>query len=237
MTATVTSDRWVRLLPAPFDGRWDAPDAAWLDAAMVDRSPDLLAVAFGYVAGAPELKVGSLRVAGDASYGPLAADGARSEGADFNDYLGVSWRYGTTLDAPESRELGSLDCSGYVRMVFGYRAGLPMVIGPNGTGLPRRSSDQLASAPGKVTIPNTGAQATALATLAPGDLVFFDASASDGTRIDHVGIYLGVDGGGRHRFLSSRGKADGPTIGDIGSTSILDGEGYWARAFRAARRL
>ena len=47
-----------------------------------------------------------------------------------------------------------------------------------------------------------------------GDLLFFDADPDDGTRIDHVGMYLGLDAGNHHRFISSRKGANGPTLGD-----------------------
>jgi hypothetical protein len=67
--------------------------------------------------------------------------------------------------------------------------------------------------------------------------VFFDADPGDGARIDHVGIYLGVDAGGRHRFVSSRKGINGPTLGDYRGASLLDGAGLYARAFRASRRL
>nr|MBA2556149.1 hypothetical protein [Chloroflexota bacterium] len=53
----------------------------------------------------------------------------------------------------------------------------------------------------------------------------------DGRAIDHDGIYVGLDGAGHARFVSSRRTADGPTIGDAGGASVLDGSGYWAEAF------
>jgi hypothetical protein len=68
-------------------------------------------------------------------------------------------------------------------------------------------------------------------------LVFFDAAADDGKQIDHVGIYLGRDAGGNHRFVSSRKSINGPTLGDYNGRSILNGTGLYAKAFRAARRL
>ena len=49
----------------------------------------------------------------------------------------------------------------------------------------------------------------ALGRLAPGDLVFFDADSSDGTQIDHVGIYLGRDTGGNYRFFGGGAGDDG----------------------------
>ena len=73
--------------------------------------------------------------------------------------------------------------------------------------------------------------------LRPGDLVFFDASIDDGTQLDHVGLYLGIDTSGHPRFVSSRKSVDGPTMGDAGGNSTLDGTMLYARTFRAARRL
>jgi cell wall-associated NlpC family hydrolase len=87
------------------------------------------------------------------------------------------------------------------------------------------------------SFPENESQAMALGRLAPGDLVFFDADSTDGTQIDHVGIYLGRDTGGNYRFLSSRQSIDGPTMGDYRGSSVLNGTGLYARSFRAARRL
>lgn len=234
-TATVTTAWSIRVLPAPFNGK---VDVSWLQAALADPSPDLLAVAMQYGPGAPVVTDATgKQIAGDAHYGPLLADGSRQEGSDFNDYMGIAWTYGTTVDQPEPAQLGSLDCSGFVRMVAGYRLGIPLSLGPAEGSLPRRAAQMEASAPGVTLIPNKGAQVTTFERLGPGDLVFFDASTDDGTAIDHVGIYLGADSGGRHRFLSSRKRADGPTLGDFGGASLLDGSGLYARSFRAARRI
>jgi hypothetical protein len=229
LATSITSDRWVRLLPAPFDGSFDPADADWLASAMADGSPDLLAIAFQYAPLAPEVWREGMRVAGDARYGPAA-------GADFNDYLGVPWSYGGSIDAAEAAEVRSLDCSGFVRMVFGYRSGVRMSIGPAAGTLPRRAADQLASGPGRVVVANAGRKVASMVSMRAGDLVFFDASTRDGTAIDHVGIFVGADAAGHARFISSRTTADGPTIGDLGGASILDGTGYWASAFRAVRR-
>lgn len=225
-TATVTTGNWVRLLAAPWGG---TVDEIWLRAALADRSADILAVAAEYVTGG----------ARDASYGPLV-DGLRAEGSDWNDYLGMSWRYPTgTLVEADPAALGSLDCSGYQRMVWGYRGGIELALSvrDDGDALPRRAVDILAAGPGVVTIPDGGAQVVELERLAAGDLVFFDAATDDGTAIDHVGLYLGVDSAGHHRFVSSRKVADGPTFGDLGGRSTLDGDGTYATSFRAARRL
>lgn len=225
-TATVTTRDWVRLLAAPWDG---TVDEAWLRAALADRSADILAVAAEYVTGA----------ARDASYGPLV-DGLRAEGSDWNDYLGMAWRYPTgTLVEADPASLGSLDCSGFQRMVWGYRGGVELALSVRaGEGsLPRRSADIFAAGPGVVTIANGGAQVVDFERLGAGDLVFFDAETDDGTAIDHVGLYLGVDSQGHQRFVSSRKVADGPTFGDVGGSSTLDGTSLYARSFRAARRI
>ena len=238
-TATVTSTTWVRLLPAPFSG---TVDQEWLRLALEDRSADVLATATQYATGAPTVTAADGSVlSSDASYGPLQPDGTRAEGSDFNDYLGVTWTYttssGTTTDAPEADQRGALDCSGFVRMVFGHRLGVPMTLAPDGARLPRRSFEMLASAPGVVTVPNTGSRPSSTSALAPGDLLFWDASTNDGTQVDHVGIYLGTDSAGAPRFISSRKTVDGPTLGDVGGKSLLSGTGLYATSWRAARRL
>jgi hypothetical protein len=48
---------------------------------------------------------------------------------------------------------------------------------------------------------------------------------------------LGRDNTGHHRFISSRHKANGPTLGDLGGTSLLDDDGFYSRGFRSAKRL
>jgi hypothetical protein len=68
-------------------------------------------------------------------------------------------------------------------------------------------------------------------------IFYSDRDTEDGPRLDHVGMYLGPDEGGHHRFISSRKTHNGPTLGDEGGRSILDGTGDYARSFRAARRL
>lgn len=235
LTPTVSHPTWVRELTKPFAG---TVDWTWLSSALADRSPDVLAVGTQYLtSAASQFSATGLRYAGDASYGPLTATGGRAEGSDFNDYLGVSWSYPTGADAAEADQIGALDCSGYVRMVFGYRAGLPLTLDPDGVGLPRRSFEILASGPGVVLRADTGVRPALPANLTPGDLVFFDASTDDGTRIDHVGIYLGVDSVGAPRFLSSRKTVDGPTFADVGGRSTLSGTGLYATTFRAVRRL
>jgi cell wall-associated NlpC family hydrolase len=248
-TARVRHGVWVRMLPRPFDGD---VDWTWLGSALAanaDRRPDVLAIALQYVKGAPSLFAGELRIAGDACYGPLRRDGSRDEGSDFNDYLGIAWTYPDgEVDEPEARQERCLDCSGFVRMVFGYRrafphAGygisIPLSLRPvrDRSALPRRAFEMLRGGPGRIIIRNDGMQVVDLSKVRIGDLVFFDAETDDGTRIDHVGIYVGLDRRARHRFLSSREGANGPTMSDIRGASVLDGLGFYARAFRAVRRL
>ena len=90
-----------------------------------------------------------------------------------------------------------------------------------------------------LVIPNDGERLTAAAlkALQVGDLVFFDRDKKDGTTIDHVGMYLGEDQGGNRRFISSRKTANGPTLGDDGGKSLLNGSGDYVKSLRAARRL
>lgn len=242
---------WARTYPQPF--REDRFDPGWLAnalAANARREPDLLAIAMQYISGSDPIHAEhdpQLQIAGDTSYGPLAGD-TREEGSDFNDYLGLAWPYANeATDQPESRQFRCLDCSGYVRMVFGYRRNLsgadPGCIAlcraprEDKAAIPRRAHEMASHAPGVLVVPPSTRQVTDFSSLAAGDLVFFDADRDDGPQIDHVGIYVGRDTTGHHRFISSRKRADGPTMSDIGGRSILDGDGLYARAFRATRRL
>lgn len=238
---------WVRTLPQPFDGHLDG---AWLRNALhANRRqlPDIFAIAMQYLSGAPAIHDGGLRIAGAATYGPIV-DGARQERSDFNDYLGITWSYAEgRIDAPETDEQGCLDCSGYMRIVWGYRqslagvgrANVPFCYAPkpDRSELPRRAFQMEASGPGVMILENSGGQVTDFTGLLPGDLVFFDAETDDGVRIDHVGMYLGLDEGEHHRFISSRKTHNGPTLGDTAGPSILDGNGHYAAHFRSARRL
>jgi hypothetical protein len=234
--AAVRSTGWVRILPAPYAGSPDAATESWVDAALADSSSDVLALAMQYLEGAPPILNMGVQVAGDADYGPLSELEMRLEGADFNDYLGLRWTYPDgTIDKPKSEMLHSLDCSGYMRMIWGYRSGLPLAPGPSNTALSRRAVQMEAATFGVTIIP--AGPAPALDRLQTGDLVFFDADPTDGPAIDHVGMYLGRDEAGHVRFLSSRKSPNGPTFGDLHGASILDGPGLYAKSFRSARRL
>ena len=247
-TVSVTHSKWVRAAPGPVDKRIDERWLTHALAANAAGTPDALAISMQYLKGAPPLLEGDLQIAGDASYGPLLPSGKRDEGSDFNDYLGLPWLYPTDAsDRPESAQHRCLDCSGYIRMVWGYRhqlpgAGyldtIPLSRRPRGhTTLPRRSFEVYAEGTGVILVPDTGTPVTNLSALDVGDLVFFDRSDDDGSKLDHVGMYLGVDTAGAHRFISSRKSADGPTFADKGGASVLTGNHDYARAFRAARRL
>jgi cell wall-associated NlpC family hydrolase len=233
-THAVTTDAWVRLLPAPFDGE---VDVAWFEQALADDSPDVFEIATEYLTGAPDVvdEAGVL-VSAAADYGPLQPDGSRPVGADWHDFKGVDAAYDGKVDRAKPEEYRALDCSGYTRTIFGARLGLEMSLRPDGgASLPRRSFEQAADAPGVVPITDGTIAADRLQA---GDLVFFDSPSDDDGRIDHVGIYLGVDNGGYHRFVHSRRSANGPTLGgDEHGPSILDGDGYFARGFVSTRRL
>jgi len=240
-TASVFTLAVVRLAPQP----WHAGDERaawfrrWFDRARASTDPDIIDVALQYAPHAAEQRDGNhTRFAGQAVFGPIEA-GSRLASSDFNDSLGIEWTFPDgTRRAAKPSHYGALDCSGLVRMVFGYRSGYPLEFAPpTGTALPRRAIMMAERSPGVSLIPDTGHQITDFELLQAGDLLFFDADAGDGPAIDHVGIYLGIDSNGKHRFVSSRKTANGPTLGDLGGASILDGSGLYATGFRAARRL
>lgn len=245
---TVTHNTWVRALPYPFVG-WTADVAAWLRNAAEDTTPDALAYAVSYINGGPVItdpRRSNKQVLGVSGYGPLNPDGTRIEGADFNDYIGITWIYlaseGGTTDTAEASQLHCLDCSGLVRMVFGYWLGLPMTQAVaayfDGLNIPRNTQYMGPSGPG-VVIASMPASAPATTDLRIGDVLFFDADQSDEAegQIDHCGIYLGVDdNSGLKRFISSRKTVNGPTFGDCGGPSVIGSSGTYSTRFRKIRR-
>ncbi|MEC3977584.1 NlpC/P60 family protein [Amycolatopsis sp. H20-H5] len=240
-TVSITSTAWIRLAPQPWsEGAERAPwFRDWLPKALADSDPDILAIALQYTDGsADEKNSKKVRFGGDATFGPDSSEG-RLERSDFYDYLGVSWDFPDGVHEDSAKErYGSLDCSGFVRMVYGYRGGYPL-LGSNtkGAGLPRRAWAMSELGPGTQVIPDTGKRATDYAALQPGDVLFFNLEPQIGTQVSHTGIYLGIDSDGHHRVLSSRKVANGPTFGDAGGVSLIDQDGTYSKAFRAAKRL
>ena len=239
-TATVPTTTWVRFLPrewSPGSERqpWFQP---WLDQALRDTSPDLFGVAVQYLHGQPtQTDAAGLTYRGDAGFGPARSGGDLAENSDFYDYLGVAWTFPDgEQEIPDPARYRDVDCSGFLRLVLGYRMGLPLRnTNDAGAGLPRRAYAMAVVGPGVAIIPDEGTTVTDYSALQPGDLVFFNLDAHP--QIDHSAIYLGLDDSGHHRFLSSRRRADGPTLGDLGGPSLLDGGGHYYRGFRAARRI
>ncbi|ANP48425.1 cell wall-associated NlpC family hydrolase [Streptomyces griseochromogenes] len=249
--AKVTTDAWVRVLPHPWQRGMEqsAWFKGWFGKALADTSPDVFAVAFEYSSAGARDKHNArgVRYAGTAHFGPRNSKvnnpldfAYHDEQSDFYDYLGIPWTFpdGTRVQ-PEQARYGDVDCSGFQRLVWGYRMGIPLHnTNAQGTGLPRRAFAIAAYGPGRPVIPHTGRQqATDLGLLQPGDLVFFAIIKDRPDFIDHCGMYMGLDDQGRHRFYSSRSAANGPTLGDLSGRSLLDGTDFYARGFRAARRL
>jgi cell wall-associated NlpC family hydrolase len=231
----VVTSVYVRLLPEPFDG---SVDEQWLQTNRSDTSPDLLAIAAQYLQDAPAIfDATGQKIAGDAGYGPLRPDGTREEGSDYSDYLMAPETRQDVRKPTNNRRAGDMDCSGYVRMVFGYRGGVPMSKTTSDGSLPRRAFQILESGPGTLVSPDHGTKLERLSKIQAGDLVFFDAEPDKAGEVDHVGIYLGPDTTGHPRFISSRKGADGPTMGDLNGRSTLDGRGLYADSLRAVRRI
>ncbi|WP_228022338.1 C40 family peptidase [Streptomyces acidicola] len=240
---TVTHNTWVRVLGSPFNGTWTPALANQIRAWAVDTTPDVLAYAMMYVTGAPTVTSPALsgaQIAGQANYGPLAADGSLVEGADFHDYMNRNWTFpnGETQTAGAG-EAGCLDCSGFVRMIYGFHMGIPMVrlANINGTNLPRMTKDIGPYGPGVIIAQATGT-APPLDSIQIGDVPHFDADTSDAVagQLDHNGIYLGTDSLGVPRFINSRKTPNGPTLGDLGGASTLTGGGTYATSLRLIRR-
>ncbi|MFI7122731.1 hypothetical protein [Amycolatopsis sp. NPDC049868] len=231
--ASVVTSAWVRLLST----EWRAGDeqapwfGPWFAQIRADRSPDVLAATLQYQDGAAdERDARGIRFRGDAAFSLTAAD--------FADYLGVPWSFPDgILHKSSVRDYGTIDSSGFIRLVYGYRFGYPLRGGNSvGPGLPRRASAIAELSPGTILIPNARTTATDYAALQPGDLLFFDVEPAD-PELDHTAIYLGIDTEGHHRFISSRERANGPTLGDIGGASVLDSNGLYAQSWRSARRI
>jgi cell wall-associated NlpC family hydrolase len=255
--AKVVTDAWVRLIPQP----WAKGDETagwfkdWFKKYYGSTAEDVFAVAFQYGDHAPDRKnAAGQRYRGDAQFGPVSPAGSRYdlrlEQNDFYDYLGVAWQFKDgDLEYPEQDKYGSLDCSGFVRMVYGYRMGYPLngTDDSQGSGLPRTANGMGQSNVGVPVIPlkRTGstvplrmyARPASIDMLQPGDILFWKLDSRTGERLDHTGIYLGLDTDGHPRFISSRKEANGPTMGDNGGAARLDGTGMYAMYLSAAKRL
>ncbi|MCL7382131.1 hypothetical protein [Streptomyces sp. 35G-GA-8] len=240
---TVTHTTWVRTLHRPFTGEWTPSLATQVRAWAVDTRPDVLAYAMMYATGAPAVTSPALdgaQIAGQSRYGPPDSAGVPVEGADFHDYMGLAWAFpnGETQSAGAG-EAGCMDCSGYVRMVYGHHMGIPMVRVDDidGTVLPRMTKDIGPSGPG-IIVAQAADAAPPLTGMQIGDVPHFDADTSDPVpgQVDHNGIYLGIDSGGHPRFINPRRTPQGPTFGDLGGPSTLDGSGTYATTLRLIRR-
>ncbi|MFI8190753.1 NlpC/P60 family protein [Streptomyces sp. NPDC085946] len=247
----VSTTDWVRLMPEPWSEGAEKEKwfKEWYAEYADSKEDDIFAFASQYLAGAPEKKdEQGVVYAGDANFGPLNTGGAeggdlRLEQSDFYDYLGIAYPFRDgVVGQPEAVRARSIDCSGYMRMVLGYRARYPLMSSDaSGDGLPRTANGMARSKAGVDILPLTGVAAedrpSAIDQLQPGDLVFFKLDQRTGQRLDHVGMVLGYDTEGHLVFISSREEINGPTIGDIGGVSRLDGNGYYAKTLRSAKRL
>ncbi|MFI1682999.1 NlpC/P60 family protein [Streptomyces sp. NPDC020607] len=250
---SVTHRDWVRLLDAPFDGEWTPGLEAVVRGWAGSMAPDVFSYAMMFLPGAPHVRGADPRVAGadvlgEAGYGAPDSQGLLPVGADFHDYMQRPWTFPDETRRPEDGQLGNLDCSGYVRMVYGFHMGVDMVAvkDPAKKALPRKSGAMVDFAPGVRVAQRAGGGGSAvdLGQLQPGDLVLFDVhdvagdpEDPDAYDVDHVGVYLGLDRAGRQRFLSSRKSADGPTMADVSGASILDGPGMYADSLHTVHRL
>ncbi|MFG2138464.1 NlpC/P60 family protein [Streptomyces sp. NPDC048650] len=247
----VVTEDWVRLMPEPW--RKGAEKEKWFKDWFKEfygsEEDDVFAYAFQYVEGAPVKKDDEgVAYAGDANFGPLNPNGSegndlRDELSDFYDYLGTSYSFRDGVaQRPETARARSVDCSGFQRLVWGYRARYPLASSDTSRdGLPRTANGMARSKAGADVIPLKGVGAAdrpqSIDVLQPGDLVFFKLDQRTKQRLDHVGMYMGHDTEGHMIFVSSREEANGPTIGDKGGTSRLDGNGYYASTLRSAKRL
>ncbi|MER7892124.1 NlpC/P60 family protein [Micromonospora sp. NPDC094482] len=243
--AVIDSTSWVRVAPRAWQAEHDLDEkfASWLLDQIEAKNPpvDVLAAAMQYLPDAPDgVNDDGVRYIGDAGFGYVHSADER-DGADFYDYLEIPWKFSDSGRAkPSKRWDRDLDCSGYLRLIYGYRFGIPLFNAPVNTtvnGLPRTASS-MASYARSVLIAagrNPSRAPTNLSAMQPGDLVFF-ALHDDPGLITHSGIYLGKDQDGGMRFVSSRGTVDGPTFGDVRGDGVVD-SGYFGERLRRVIRL
>lgn len=238
--AKVTTRHWVRIAPdvwhpSAIGEEWFT---SFFKTSVDNTNPDLLAIAMQYQDGAPIRRDSDgIPYAGDATFG-LLRDGDDVDGADFYDYLGISWTFPDgTKRKPDPKWYRKLDCSGYLRLIYGYRSGITLSDETDGRdGLPR-TAQAMATKGQSVLVASGENESEApqrLNRLLPGDLVFFALRSE--THLSHSGIYIGDDQDGHMRFLSSRTSINGPTFGDYRARSILD-DGIFERRLRRVIRL
>ncbi|MEV6377559.1 C40 family peptidase [Micromonospora musae] len=244
--AEIESTSWVRVAPEPWQTRRgkDEEFVGWLLDQIEDEDPpiDVLAATMQYLADAPDGQNDEgVRYIGDAGFGYVHSADER-DGADFYDYLEIPWEFSDSgKKKPSARWDRDLDCSGFVRLIYGYRFGVPLFNDPVSTtvdGLPRTASSMASYARSVlVAAGRTPGKAPAdLTALQPGDLVFFSLHKEDPNLITHSGIYLGKDEDGGMRFVSSRETVDGPTFGDVHGDGVVD-SGYFGDRLRRVIRL
>ncbi len=244
--AKVVTDKYVRVMPKPFTKGAEESDwfKEWFSTSLKSKAPDALEIGTQYFQGAEsKYDENGLRYAGDADFGPLKDDGSglRDVGGDFNDYLEITVSHPDKEDdPPEKKDQNALDCSGFLRIVYGYRMGYPM-FGKNdteGDGLQRQVDGMYDHAPGVMLVKDTGSPPPISVTkkFLPGDILFFNTHPGE-EGLQHSAIYMGVDTQGHHRFMSSRDAVNGPTMGDVAGPSIIDGNGLFANNWRAAKRI
>lgn len=240
--AHVDSTTWILLAPTPWASRLgsDAAYSAWFTTALANIQPgsknaggEALAIAMSYV--------------GHAQFGPIR-DGGRDNQADFYDLLGIPWTWADgTKSTPHPDLRGYVDCSGFVRLVWGAAMHMLMVkddaVPIKGSradipALPRYARQIATTAPSTTVFDSVDKAPTAnqLSRLQPGDLVFF-AQKADPKYISHCGMVMGLDSTDHIRFISSRAVVNGPSMGDNNKIAILDGTGYYATHLRKAIRL
>jgi cell wall-associated NlpC family hydrolase len=241
--AVVKSTTWVRIAERPFDPVQLADEAfaTWL-LGQIGGGPgdDVLAAACQYVTGSAErVDRAGVRYAGDASFGYINEESTR-DGADFYDYLGIPWTWPTgEVTRPAVKWAGALDCSGYIRLIFGYRMGM-LLHRTNrrvDDGLPRTAYAIATRAPSTLICeadePDQAPRD--LSRVAPGDVAFFALHDETPATMTHCGIVLGPDTDGGMRFVSSRESINGPTFGDVAGAGVIDSQFFGDRLRRVIR--
>ena len=234
---------WVRAAPGPVDTKIDK---RWLSLALDANQrhvPDALAIAMQYLKGCRPCCSAIIRSRvtprTDRFKRKVPTSTTTSGSAGSTRTIRPTNRNRTNFDASTARAscawFGVIDitCRGPDTSIR-YRCRFAL---RNGSALPRRAVEMYHCAPGLILAADNGSQLEDFEHIDIGDLVYFDGSDDDGDDIDHVGMYLGTDTGGHHRFISSRKTPDDPTFADYGGSSVLDGAGHYAKAFRAIRRL